>query len=162
MTTPTQIPYSHPTPIMNPHMPMTSYNHLHPLSLPYTIPNGTLFYQPSPTSATTFQQPLTTPYHPHHPPQMLPGLPPHAPIAPQRTVNFPVTIQTNNNTNTYHQQSQRLSPNSIQTQEMNIQEIQQRIIEQQKHHPTPLSIQRQMNRMPTSDYTQYVRFLFSN
>jgi hypothetical protein len=133
-------------------MPMTSYNHLHPLSLPYTIPNGTLFYQPSPTSATTFPQPLTTPYHPHHP-QILPGLPPHAPIAPQRTVNFP----TNNNTNTYHQQSQRLSPNSIQTQEMNIQEIQQ-----QKHHPTPLSIQRQMNRMPTSDYTQYVRFLFSN
>ncbi len=154
MTTPTQIPYSHPTPIMNPHMPMTSYNHLHPLSLPYTIPNGTLFYQPSPTSATTFQQPLTTPYHPHHPPQMLPGLPPHAPIAPQRTVNFPVTIQTNNNTNTYHQQSQRLSPNSIQTQEMNIQEIQQRIIEQQKHQQTPISIQRQFNRLPTADYNQ--------
>lgn len=145
MTTP--MPYPHPTPIINPHIPMASYNHLHPPPLPYTIPNGTLFYQPSPTPVNTFQQPLTTPYHPHQP-QMLPGLPPHAPIASQRTVNF----TTNNNINQV--QSQRLSPNSIRAQEMNLQELQQCIIEQQKHQPTPLSIQRQMNRMLPSDYTQ--------
>jgi len=150
MTTP--IPYPHPTQIMNPHIPIAPpYNHLHPPPPPppYAIPNGPTFYQPSPQSTTTFQQPLTTPYHPHHP-QILPGLPPHAPLASQRTVNF-----TTNNTNNYQQQSQRLSPTSIQTQEMNIQALQQRIIEQQKHQQTPLSIQRQINRLPpTADYTQ--------
>ncbi|CAF3332780.1 unnamed protein product [Rotaria sp. Silwood1] len=87
---------------------------------------------------------------------MLPGLPPHAPIAPQRTVNFTTVMPTNNtNTNTYQQQSQRVSPSSMQAQELNIQALQQRIIEQQKHQQTPISIQRQMNRLPTGDYTQY-------
>jgi hypothetical protein len=153
MTTP--MPYPHPTPIINPHIPMGSYTHLHPPSLPppYAITNGPTFYQPSPQSTATFQQPLTTPYHPHHPPQILPGLPPHAPLAPQRTVNFTTTVLTNN-ANNYQQQSQRLSPTSIQTQEMNIQALQQRIIEQQKHQQTPISIQRQINRLPTGDYTQ--------
>ncbi len=148
MTTP--MPYSHPTPIMNPHISMAPYNHLHPPPPPYTIANGPTFYQPSPQSTANFQQPLTTPYHPHHP-QMLPGLPPHAPLAPQRTVHF-----STNNTNTYppQQPSQRLSPTSIQTQEMNIQALQQRIIEQQKHQQTPISIQRQLNRLPTADYNQ--------
>jgi hypothetical protein len=140
----TPIPYPHPTPIINPHIPMTTYNHLHPPP-PYTIPNDPTFYQLSPTN---FQQSLQTPYHPHHP-QILAGLPPHAPLGPQRTVNF-----TTNHMNTYQQQSQRLSPTSIQTQEMNIQALQQRIIDQQKHQQTPISIQRQINRLPTGDYTQ--------
>ncbi|CAF0865960.1 unnamed protein product [Rotaria sordida] len=158
-TTPAPIPYPHPTQIINPHIPMAQYNHLHPSPLPppaYTIANGPTFYQPSPTSTNSFQQqPLTTPYHPHHP-QMLPGVPPHAPIAPQRTVNFTTVMSTNNtNTNTYQQQSQRVSPTSMQAQELNIQALQQRIIEQQKHQQTPISIQRQMNRLHTNDYTQY-------
>ncbi|CAF4341181.1 unnamed protein product, partial [Rotaria sp. Silwood2] len=153
-TTPAPIPYHHPTQIINPHISMAPYNHLHPPTA-YTITNGPTFYQPSPTSANSFQQPLTTPYHPHHP-QILPGLPPHAPIAPQRTVNFTTVMPTNNtNSNTYQQQSQRVSPTSIQAQELNIQALQQRIIEQQKHQQTPISIQRQMNRLPTGDYTQY-------
>jgi hypothetical protein len=42
----------------------------------------------------------------------------------------------------------------MQTQEMNIQALQQRIIEQQKHQQTPISIQRQFNRLPTADYNQ--------
>ncbi|CAF0719831.1 unnamed protein product [Rotaria sp. Silwood1] len=151
-TTPAPIPYPHPTQIINPHIPIASYNHLHHPP-PYTIANGPPFYQPSPTSTNSFQQPLTTPYHPHHH-QMLPGLPPHAPIAPQRTVNF-TTVMPTNNTNTYQQQSQRVSPSSMQAQELNIQALQQRIIEQQKHQQTPISIQRQMNRLPTGDYTQY-------
>ncbi|CAF4729853.1 unnamed protein product [Rotaria sp. Silwood1] len=151
-TTPAPIPYPHPTQIINPHISIAPYNHLHHPP-PYTIANGPPFYQPSPTSTNSFQQPLTTPYHPHHH-QMLPGLPPHAPIAPQRTVNF-TTVMPTNNTNTYQQQSQRVSPSSMQAQELNIQALQQRIIEQQKHQQTPISIQRQMNRLPTGDYTQY-------
>ncbi|CAF1104670.1 unnamed protein product [Adineta steineri] len=155
MAAPTPIQYSHPTPMINPHIPIATYSHPHPHPSPYTIPNGPLFYQPSPSLSTgNFQQPIVTPYHPHQS-QMLPGLPPHAPIAPQRTVNFTTIIPTNTNTNNYQQQSQRLSPNSIQAQEMNIQELQQRILEQQKHQPTPISIQRQINRIPTNDYTPY-------
>jgi hypothetical protein len=148
ITTPAPIPYPHLTPIINPNIPIASYTHLHPPP-PYGIPNGPTFYQPSPTSTTTFQQPLATPYHPHHP-QILPGLPPHAPIASHRTVNFTTTIPTNN----YHQHTQRLSPTSTQTQDMNIQALQQRMMEQQKHQQTPISLQRQMNRLPTVDYTQ--------
>ena len=149
MTSP--MTYSHPTPIMNPHIPMAAYNHLHPPPLSYTIPNGATYYQPSPQSTNNFQQPLVTPYHPHPHPQMVPGLPPHAPLAPQRTVHYPT-----GNTNAYPptQPSQRLSPTSIQTQEMNIQALQQRIIDQQKHQQTPISIQRQLNRLPVVDYTQ--------
>jgi hypothetical protein len=144
MTTP--MPYSNVTPIINPHISIAPYNHLHPPPPPppYAIANGPTYYHPSPQSTANFQHSLITPYHPYHP-QLLPGLPPHAPLAPQRTVSFP--------TNTYHQQSQRLSPTSIQTQEMNIQALQQRIIDQQKHQQTPISIQRQMNRFPTGDYT---------
>jgi hypothetical protein len=153
MTTP--MSYAHPTQMINPHIPITSFNHLHP-SLPpppYAIATGPAFYQASLPSATAFQQHLTTPYHLHHPPpQIVPGLPPHAPIAPQRTVNFNTT--NNNNTNTYNQQLQGLSPTSIQVQEMNIQALQQRITDQQKHQQTPISIQRLMNRMPTNGYTQ--------
>ncbi|CAF0760914.1 unnamed protein product [Adineta ricciae] len=148
MTTP--MAYPHPTPMLNPHLPMTPYNHLHPTI--YPIPTGPLFYQPSPSpSVPSFQQPLATPYHPA-PPAILPGHPPHAPVAPQRTVNFTTTVAPNNNTNTY---PQRLSPTSMQAQEMNLQELQQRIQEQQKHHPTPLSIHRQITQMPTNDYTPY-------
>ena len=159
-TTPTQISYPHPAPMINPHIPMGVYNHLPPplLQGAYPIPNGTTYYQPSPQSTTTYQQPLTTPYLPHHP-QILPGLPPHAPIAPQRTVNF-ITTTTTNNTHSYQQQqpSQRLSPTLIQTQELNIQALQQRMLEQQKHQQTPISIQRQINRLPTNDFTQYLTF----
>lgn len=137
-------PISYPQQAMiNPHIQIGPYNHLPPA--PYPIANGPTFYQPSPQPTTTVQQPLTTPYHPHPPPQIVPGLPPHAPIAVQRTVNF-----TTNDTNNYHQQPQRLSPNSIQTQEINLQALQQRLLEQQ----TPISIQRQMNRLPTIDYSQ--------
>ena len=156
MTTP--IPYSHPTAILNPHIPMAApYSHLHPQPPPppYSIaPNGPTFYQPSPQSSAAFPQPLTTPYHPHHP-SILPGIPPHAPLAPHRTVHFPA-----NNTNTYPQSSQRLSPTSIQTQEMNIQALQQRITDQQKHQQTPICIQRQFTRLPTADYTPSVAFFF--
>ena len=142
MTTP--MPYSHPPTILNPHISMVPYNHLHaPAS--YAIPNGAAFYQPSPQSTNSYPQPFTTPYHPHHP-AILPGLPPHAPLAAQRTVPFPA-----NNTATYQQPPQRLSPTSMQTQEMNIQALQQRILDQQ----TPISLQRQLTRLPpTVDYSQ--------
>ncbi|CAF4581488.1 unnamed protein product [Rotaria socialis] len=155
-TTPSPMPYPHATQIINPHIPMAAYNHLHPP--PYTIPNGPTFYQPSPSSTNSFQQPIATPYHPHHP-QIVPGLPPHAPIAPQRTANFTTVISTtnnnNNNPNHYQQSAQCISQTSMQTQEMNLQALQQRIIEQQKHQQTPISIQRQMNRLHAVDYTQY-------
>lgn len=143
MTTP--MSYSHPPAIINPHIPMAPYNHLHPPAA-YPMPNGATFYQPSPQSTNSYPQPFTTPYHPHHP-AMLPGLPPHAPLAPQRTVHFP----TNNTTTVYQQPPQRLSPTSMQTQEMNIQALQQRILDQQ----TPISLQRQLPRLPlTVDYSQ--------
>lgn len=147
----TPIPYPQPAPMINPHIPMGPYTHLHhPPPPPYAMANGPTFYQPSPQSTAVFQQALTTPYHPHHL-QMAPGLPPHAPLAVQRTVNF-----TTNDTNNYRQQSQSHSPTSIQAQEINIQALQQRIIEQQKHQQTPISLQRQMNRLPTVDYPQLV------
>ncbi|CAF5152620.1 unnamed protein product, partial [Rotaria sp. Silwood1] len=44
-TTPAPIPYPHPTQIINPHIPIASYNHLHHPP-PYTIANGPPFYQP--------------------------------------------------------------------------------------------------------------------
>lgn len=152
--------YPHPPTLINPHIPMTPYTHIHPPPPPlppYAIANGPTYYQPLSSSANSFQPSLATPYHPHHP-QLLPGVPPHAPIAPQRTVNFTTVIpaNNNNNTNTYQQSSQRVSPTSMQAQEMNIQALQQRVIEQQKHQQTPLAIQRQMNRLPAVDYTQSV------
>lgn len=142
----TPMAYSHPPAILNPHISMTPYNHLHPHPISFTLANGAAaFYQPSPQSTTSYLQHFTTPYHPHHP-AILPGLPPHAPLAAQRTVHYPT-----NNTNTYPQPPQRLSPTSIQTQEMNIQALQQRILDQQ----TPISLQRQLNRLPpTVDYSQ--------
>ncbi|CAF4476312.1 unnamed protein product, partial [Rotaria sp. Silwood2] len=127
MTTSAPIPYPHPTPMINSHIQMVSYNYLHPPSLlppSYAIPTGSAFYQSSSPSTATIQQSLTTLCHIHHS-QILSGLPPHAPIAPQRTVNFTTTTaptnNNNNNTNTYQQHSQRLSSNSIQAKEMNIQ-----------------------------------------
>ena len=141
MGTPTAMPYPHPTPMINTHMLMSPYNHLYPSPV-YPIPNGQLFYQSSPAIAS-FQQSLTTPYHPQ-PPAMLPGHPPHAPVAPHRT--GPMTT----NPDPY---SQRLSPTSIQVPEMNLHELQQRFLEQQKHQPTPIAIHRQMSRPPVGEYT---------
>ena len=63
-----------------------------------------------------------------------------------------ILLQSHTNNLSTQQPSQRLSPTSMQTQEMNIQALQQRIIEQQKHQQTPISIQRQLNRLPTADY----------
>lgn len=94
----TPIAYSHPTAMLTPQIPIIPYNHMQ-----YPHP---AYYQ-------------TTPYQPLPQTQVLPGLPPHAPIHPQRT-----TIN--------------ISPASMQT------------FQQQ----TPISIQRQMNRMPNLDYAQ--------
>ena len=110
--------------MLNPHISMIPYNHLHPS--PFTLPNGPTYYEASPQS-------LTTPYHPHYP-QILPGLPPHAPLPPQRATNYP----------------QRLSPTLTHTHEINPHTLQQRMLEQQ----TPISIQRQLHRLPNIDYSQ--------
>ena len=132
---------------------MGAYNHFNPPPL-YAIPNRTTFYQPPPSSGHSFQQRLTTPYHS----QIVAGLPSHAPVPPQRTVNLATVVPTNNNTNNntsnYHQPSQCVSPTSMRTQELNIQALQQHIIQQQEHQQTPLSIQTQINMLPTSGYTQ--------
>lgn len=74
----------HPSAMLTPQFPIIAYNHIHPS--PYSLP---AYY---PTS--------TTPYQPLPQSQILPGLPPHAPIHYQRTTNYP---------------SQRLSPTSMQT-----------------------------------------------
>jgi len=103
----TPIAYSHPSPMLTPQIPIIPYGPIHPS--PYSFP--------------AYYQTATTPYQPLPPTQILPGLPPQAPIHLQRTTNYP---------------PQRLSPTSMQT------------FQQQ----TPISIQRQMTRLPNFDYSQ--------
>jgi len=126
--------------MMNSPIPPGSFTQLAP---PYGIPAGATFYQPSPTSTGMYPHPLVTPYHSTHP-SMMSGVPPHAPMAPQRTVNFANVVPQNS--------SQRISPSSIATPELHLQVLQQRM-----HHDqaTPISVQRQMTRIPSNDYTQY-------
>ena len=133
---------------------------IHPtILMPYPYPNnmihtspsmatGLAFYQPSPPMHH-FQGHLTTPQQASHS-QMIPGFPPHAPFAAQRTANF--SPMNNTHGNVFHETHQRYSPTVMSTQPMNVPSLQQRMIDSQKHQQTPLPLSRQLNRLPAGEF----------
>ena len=131
------------TPINYPHHPMASFNHLHPSTpfVSYAVGATSPYFHPSSNS-------MATPFH-GHPAPLMPGVPPHAPLPPQRTASFSGNILSNHHSTptVYPGPSPRLSPNSMQTHG-----IQQRMFDQQ----TPISIQRQFPRVPVNEYFSYI------